>query len=184
MSSGKTPPALSEEERRIFRDALGGVRPLPAPPEPPRAPPPKPVAHMRERERRRVMDESLHGNAARWPDTSAGEEALYARPGIQRRVLERLRRGRYVVAEEIDLHGLHAREATVALAAFLNRLPRRERAVCVRVIHGKGRRSPQGAVLRPLVATWLSRREDVLAFATAPESEGGSGALYVLLRRS
>jgi DNA-nicking Smr family endonuclease len=85
---------------------------------------------------------------------------------------------------EIDLHGLRAREATVVLAAFLNRVPRDERAVCVRVIHGKGQRSPQGAVLRPLVAGWLSRRDDVLAFATAPEHEGGSGALYVLLRRT
>lgn len=184
MSRSKSPPPLPEEERRIFREAVNDVRPLPAPPEPPRPSPPPPSARMRERERRRVLDESLHGTRDRWPDPSAGEETSFAQPGIQRRVLEKLRRGRYVIAAEIDLHGMRAREATVALAAFLDTVPRDKGAVCVRVIHGKGRRSPQGPVLRPLVAEWLSRRYDVLAFATAPEGEGGSGALYVLLRRS
>ena len=196
MATRKPPASLPEEERRIFRDAVRDVRPLPAPPEPPRPPPPPPVTQTRGRARPRAAAEVPRAPAppepaARRPATrgqgpgpAAGKEGAFARAGLQRRVLERLRRGRYPVAAEIDLHGCRAREALADLARFLDTVPRSAGAVCVRVIHGKGRRSPEGPVLRPLVAAWLSGRDDVLAFTSAPEHEGGSGALYVLLRRA
>ena len=54
---------------------------------------------------------------------------------------------------------------------------------CVRVIHGKGLRSgPAGPVLKHAVSDWLARIDSVAAFATARPEDGGTGALYVLLK--
>ncbi|MDP1698415.1 MAG: Smr/MutS family protein [Xanthomonadaceae bacterium] len=68
------------------------------------------------------------------------------------------------------------------LQAFLTNA-RRERWHCLRIIHGKGLSSERGeSVLRPLVAHLLSLRGDVLAFASAPQNQGGGGATLVLLQ--
>ncbi|MGH9439672.1 MAG: Smr/MutS family protein, partial [Terriglobia bacterium] len=55
---------------------------------------------------------------------------------------------------------------------------------CVRIVHGKGYRSgPRGPVLKRAVARWLSRREEILAYTSARPVDGGTGAVYVLLRK-
>ena len=106
----------------------------------------------------------------------------YHRPGLQNSVLRKLRRGQYPVQDELDLHGLTVREAGVRLADFL-KSARGQRLSCVRIIHGKGLSSPgKDPVLKPQVARWLRGHEGVLAFTPARRDDGGSGALYVLLR--
>ena len=106
------------------------------------------------------------------------------RPGIPRRVLTDLRRGRWVVQGQLDLHGLVRDEARAALATFLGEslhLGRR----CVRLIHGKGLGSPgRIPVLKHLSRGWLAQREEILAFCQAPPHDGGGGALLILLRAS
>ena len=83
---------------------------------------------------------------------------------------------------EIDLHGMTGAEAREALRVFIAEATAR-RMTCVRVIHGKGRRSgPRGPVLKNVVNLWLQRSDDVLAFGSARTVDGGSGAVYVLLR--
>jgi DNA-nicking Smr family endonuclease len=53
----------------------------------------------------------------------------------------------------------------------------------VRIIHGKGYRSgARGPVLKNAVNLWLRRHLDVMAFASARAIDGGTGAVYVLLR--
>jgi DNA-nicking Smr family endonuclease len=107
---------------------------------------------------------------------------MYGRPGLQRRILRRLRRGHYSLAAELDLHGMTVPVARVALQAFLQECRRRDLR-CVRIIHGKGRRSSnEGPVLKVKVDRWLRQREDVLAFCSAQPADGGTGAIYVLLR--
>jgi DNA-nicking Smr family endonuclease len=97
-------------------------------------------------------------------------------------VIARLRRGHWVVQDQIDLHGLRVEEARDALAAFLNQALRREQR-CLRVIHGKGLGSAgREPVLKGKVLKWLVQRDEVLAFCQAPPTDGGSGALIVLLR--
>ncbi|MEX0606657.1 MAG: Smr/MutS family protein, partial [Halofilum sp. (in: g-proteobacteria)] len=82
---------------------------------------------------------------------------------------------------ELDLHGMTRVEAATALEQFMREC-RQRRLGCVRIVHGKGRRSSdQGPVLKPAVANWLRRRNEVLAFTSARPVDGGSGALYVLL---
>ena len=63
---------------------------------------------------------------------------------------------------------------------------RREHMTCIRIIHGKGKRSRnnKGPVIKTKVNHWLRQRDDVLAFCSARPIDGGTGAIYVLLRRN
>jgi DNA-nicking Smr family endonuclease len=100
--------------------------------------------------------------------------------------VRKLRRGLFPVDARIDLHGMTERDAREAVLEFLrDKRARGER--CILVIHGRGAHSPGGkGILRGEVAAWLSQgaaSEHVAAFATANPSDGGLGAVYVMLRR-
>jgi DNA-nicking Smr family endonuclease len=113
---------------------------------------------------------------------ATGEELSFRRPHVTEATLLKLRRGHFVVDAETDLHGLNAADAKVLLRQFIAESIAR-RMTCVRVIHGKGRRSgPRGPVLKHMVNHWLQRFDAVLAFGSARAVDGGSGAVYVLLR--
>jgi len=112
-----------------------------------------------------------------------GDILSYLRPGVQHRVFNKLRRGEYRLAAELDLHGLNARQAREYLAEFLLSVYPLQ-GECVRVIHGKGNRSDyRGAVLKTKVNHWLRQHDRVLAFHSARPVDGGTGAVYVLLKR-
>jgi DNA-nicking Smr family endonuclease len=115
-----------------------------------------------------------------------GERVEGRRTDVPIALLRNLRRGHFPVDARLDLHGMVASDAHARLALFLRTMrERRERAVLV--IHGKGDHSPMGlGVLRGEISAWLSQgasSEHVAAFATARSGDGGSGAVYVLLRR-
>lgn len=117
-----------------------------------------------------------------WQD--AGEELEFRQPGVQLAVMRKLRRGQLACQAELDLHGLSLAQARQQLSAFLAQVSARGLR-CVRVIHGKGlRSSPRGPVLKPNVARWLQQRQEILAYCSARPVDGGSGALYVLLRKN
>jgi len=176
----RRPPADNAIDDTVFRDAIGDVRPLPAPPEPPARSRPPPRARFRRADERQVLEESLALGPGEWL-VETGDELLFRRANVPARVLEKLRRGEYAVEDEIDLHGLTAVLAREALREFLGESLSR-RLHCVRVVHGKGLRSgPRGPVLKHAVNVWLRRVDPVLAFASAPARDGGTGAVYVLL---
>jgi DNA-nicking Smr family endonuclease len=110
-------------------------------------------------------------------------DASFAAHGVDRREIRKLKRGEYVPADRCDLHGLTANAASAAVKRFLDTACRnRHRCVCI--VHGRGLRSPGGvAVLKVGVRALLRSHAAVLAFADAPRSDGGSGAVYLLLRR-
>ncbi len=175
----KDPPV----DEASFRDAVGDVKPLPPRPAPPRAPRPKPIAAFRRADERAALEESLVLAPGEWL-VETGDELLFRRAHLSARLLERLRRGEFTVEDAIDLHGLTALEAREALREFLGEALAR-RFACVRVIHGKGLRSgPRGPVLKHAVNVWLRKIDAVQAFASAPQRDGGTGAVYVLLARS
>ena len=120
------------------------------------------------------------------PDPNGGIERgsriEFARPGLQRREIRRLRRGYHRVQDQLDLHGLFASEAERAVLEFIDHSRARGHR-CVCIIHGKGRSSTGGRpVLKAVVDRWLRRCEGVLAFCPAPDNAGGTGAVHVLLR--
>jgi DNA-nicking Smr family endonuclease len=112
-----------------------------------------------------------------------GEEIYYCREGLQQTVLRKLKRGQFRVSAFLDLHGMTVTIARQALAHFLQ-IARRDNITCVRIIHGKGNRSRhKGPILKHKVNHWLRQRDEVLAFCSARPVDGGTGAVYVLLRR-
>lgn len=114
------------------------------------------------------------------PELSHGRAA-----GVDKRTVDRLRRGQIAIEAEIDLHGHTQEEAHRALQAFITGQANAGRR-CVRVVTGKGAFREGGGVLKTAVPRWLNEaplREKVLAFSHARPADGGEGALYVLLRR-
>lgn len=178
-------PPLSDTDAagELFRHAVGAVEPLPdrnlARIDRPR-PPPQP--RQTEADEQAVLQEAISAPLSFEDRLDMGDEAAFLRDGIPRRVLTDLRRGRWVVQGELDLHGLTREEARDALGGFLADALQHGRR-CLRLIHGKGLGSPrQEPVLKHLSRTWLARREDILAFCQARPQDGGEGALLILLR--
>jgi DNA-nicking Smr family endonuclease len=172
----------SEDDIRAFRDAVKGARPLSATPRVrPNRPKPKPRARFRRLGEAEVLEDSLQLSPIDL-EVEFGEELTYRRSGIQDAVMRRLRRGHYRVESELDLHGLTVPEAKSAMRDFLARAIARQ-CRCVRVIHGKGLGSgPRGPVIKQSVNVILRRTDAVVAFCTARPVDGGTGAIYVLLR--
>ncbi len=116
-------------------------------------------------------------------NAEAGDELSFIRPGVQHALFRRLRRGHYAIRSELDLHGMTTAQARRALVNYLHdSRDRGER--CVRIIHGKGYNSPERRpVLKSNLNAWLRQCKEVLAFSSAPQSDGGTGAVYVLVSR-
>jgi len=107
---------------------------------------------------------------------------FFARPGIQQKVQRKLRRGELEIDDELDLHGYTVVEAKTAIIEFIEECKRRHIRY-IRIIHGKGYRSEQKVpILKTHVAYWLPQHHDVLAFSSARPADGGTGALYVILK--
>ncbi|MET0224822.1 MAG: Smr/MutS family protein, partial [Dokdonella sp.] len=171
-----------DPDAQSFREAMRDVRRLRhAETKAPTAPKPPPRARFTRADQKEVLKESLQPPA---DDTilETGDELNFRRPHIPETVLLKLRRGQYAVDAEIDLHGMTGAEAKAALREFVTEAVNR-RMSCVRIIHGKGRRSgPRGPVLKNVVNQWLQRIDNIQAFGSARQVDGGSGAVYVLLR--
>jgi DNA-nicking Smr family endonuclease len=180
------------DDAQIFRAAVSDVVPLA------QAAPSQGLANPKPRTRLRKaaasapenLDETMpligalpNEEAAAAADAVTGGGVLtFARAGVRIQSMRRLRRGLYPVEDELDLHGFNQAEARRQLADFLAR-SRDGGCRCVRIVHGKGYRSgARGPVLKTAVNLWLRRHADVMAFVSARAIDGGSGAVYVLLR--
>ena len=117
-------------------------------------------------------------------DLTAGDTLRYMKPGVQKKAFARLRRGRYPIEEHLDLHGMTINVAQRELAAFIAECGRR--GMCaVKIIHGKGlSTADRRAVLKNKINEWLPGFDSVLAFCSAPDNDGGTGAVYVLLKKT
>jgi len=176
------PPADEDDPMELFRQSVGEVKRVAHDRVPDRPTPPSARPHQRELDEKQVMHDAMH-EPMDIDQADSGEHLSWARPGVQRRVLRKLRNGYYAVAAELDLHGMTASEARVALNEFIVEVSALRGSCCVRVIHGKGRKSISDApVLKPMVASWLKNRQFVLAYCSAKANQGGTGALHVLLR--
>jgi len=177
----RQPKAVSDDDARLFREAIGEVRQFDPVELPPAAPKPEPRAHMFEADEAAVPAELLE--MAFDPGLiEVGEELSYLRDGYPPKLLRQLKRGQYSVQDEIDLHHMNAAAAQQTIVEFLAEA-RHNGLRCVRIVHGKGLRSKAaGPVLKVLTDRMLRRRDDVVAFASARPAQGGTGAVVVLLK--
>ncbi len=166
--------AFADVKRLPASNRATGARPRPAP-----------VPRQRIADERNALEMSKYGSEPAPQTWDIGQELegeqTFLRRGLGTDVLTGLRRGRWVVQGDIDLHGMTTDESHDALADFL--VEARTRGLrCVRVIHGKGLTSPnKEPVLKGKVRRWLAHWDDVLAYCEAPRHAGGGGAVVVLL---
>lgn len=179
------PEAVPEFERTLFAQAMAGVEPLKRMSRHHRAPPPPaPLARQRALDEVRVLEESLSDEFDPLSLLETDERLSWRRMGIGPEIVKKLRRGEWIIQDELDLHGARRDEARVLVADFVREATRRGLR-CVRIVHGKGLGSVgRQPVLKSKVRVWLAQKNEVLAFCQARPEDGGSGALVVLLRPS
>ncbi len=113
----------------------------------------------------------------------SNEELIFAAPGVQLRVLKRLKQGHIPWEEGLDLHGYTIDDARDELSRFI-RTARNRKMRAVIVVHGKAySQSGKQPLMKSYVNEWLRRMPGVLAFTSAQDRDGGAGALYILLKR-
>lgn len=169
-------------QRELFAQSVGPVQPLRAQRrallEQVRA---LPLARQRALDEEAVMQEAISDDFDVDSLLDTDEALSYRRPGIGPEVVRKLRRGQWSLQGQLDLHGLRSDEARQALGQYL-REAHKLGWRCVRVVHGKGLGSPgKTPVLKAKVQRWLVQKNEVLAFVQARASDGGAGALVVLL---
>ncbi len=174
--------ARERRERELFARTVGPVQPLR---QAARAaldrPRPEPVPRQRERDDAAVLREAISDEFDVETLLETDDKLSFRRRGIGIDVVRKLRRGAWTIQDQIDLHGLRRDEAREHLAEFLRESGRRGLR-CVRVVHGKGLGSPgRQPVLKSRVRAWLVQKSEVIAFTQARASDGGHGALIVLL---
>ncbi|HZX69590.1 MAG TPA: Smr/MutS family protein [Rhodanobacter sp.] len=177
----RNPALISDEDRRLFREAIGEVQRLDPVAPPPAPGKPAPHPHMLDADEAAVPGELL--DMAFDPAVlEVGEELSHLRDGYPPKLLRQLKRGQFSVQDDLDLHQMNAAAAQASIIDFLA-AARRSGIRCVRIIHGKGLRSKAaGPVLKALTDRMLRRRDDVIAFASARPAMGGTGAVVVLLK--
>jgi DNA-nicking Smr family endonuclease len=176
----KANSAKPNSDRALWQRAMRDVRRLAPRPEPAAAPTsaPKPSARS-----------AAAAEPPPRPQPALPPLTLDRFAGVDRANAERLKRGKHEIEARLDLHGMTQAEAHRALAAFI-RASRADGKRCVLVITGRGgAKGPNhiGGVLKAAVPRWLDEpefRPHLLAIATAQPRDGGSGALYVMLRRT
>lgn len=177
----KKPPRISEEDQKLFRDTVQGVKPL------------KKSEKIVVTEKPKITTTPLGKEKpipphkiqlVDGPETSyqASDYLSFARSGLQQKRLHQLARGKFPSEAKLDLHGKTSDQAKLMLEEFLTTCFAQHCRV-VRVIHGKGQHQKSSqAILKNKVYGWLMECNEVLAFCSCQPRDGGTGALYVLLK--
>jgi len=179
----------------LFREAMSDVVPLTQKriaPEAARPEGARPEPAAAQQERRDAAEGKLGAAAAVDPNYfTLGEVELvhprdtltWKKDGVQNEVFKKLKAGRYQLDGTLDLHRHTVREARQALFDFLE-LARRKGWRTLLISHGRGERSATPARIKSFVAHWLTQVPDIIAYHSAARHEGGTGAVYVMLRKT
>ena len=171
-----------KEDSDLFLEAIGKVTPIKSEIRsivPSKKPKPYPQKKTQQFADKLTVTQAESVNALHAEDTLS-----YTASGLQKNVLKKMRRGHYGLDAELDLHGLTSTEAKRELVKFLH-FCEQDGCRCVRIIHGKGYRSENNLpVLKNDINIWLRQHQEVQAFCSATQKDGGAGAVVVLLRLS
>jgi len=170
------------DDAALFRDAVGDVKPVSNDRRAPDPPKKRPIARSAQRDDKAVMEELLDDFSEN-ELLETGEHLAWSAPGLQKSVLRKLKSGKFAIQAELDLHGHTRQEAKRELQQFIHACRERDYR-CMRIIHGRGRKTAdREPVLKRAIDGWLRQPRQVLAFCSAPDNDGGTGAVYVLLRK-
>jgi len=171
----------NSQSNTLFRSAVSDTRPIKQR-ERDQSKPRTPVA-KRDSQKHEQQDSTSTDLEQYAPTTTSPAEKLnFQRGSVSRQNMRDLRRGKYPIAKEIDLHGMTSADALKELRKFIGHCSR-NRLNCIRVVHGKGLGSgSRGPVIKAGVKNWLRQWDEVLAYCSALDRDGGTGAVYVLLK--
>lgn len=180
-------PHISEDEKSLFRDAVSDVKPL-SPQnslqtEEPETTKPEKIKTVRIKKIILTEPSIPIIQKTKPQPTVYGDDIIsFAKSGLQHRRFSQLKQGKIKAEATLDLHEHTSDEALIAIDDFLNRCQQRNmKTVCV--IHGKGHFSTGNTpVLKNLLNHYLREHPSVIAFHSAKRTEGGTGAIYVLLK--
>jgi DNA-nicking Smr family endonuclease len=173
----------NQPDSKLFKNAMADVRPL--------SPENRAVPMVRklpaivlqhENDKRMALNDALK-SAPDPIEPEFGDQLLFLRPGYQKRLLRRLRKGQFHTSDSIDLHHMNQQTAGQVLFDFIAHSVQSGYR-CVRVIHGKGLRSVNKPLIKALTNSLLSGHPEVVAFISCRPTHGGSGAVDVLLKSS
>ncbi len=171
---------IKNDASTLFRREMGGVTPLK---------PNKRISLFKParkffRQTEKEQDSTINDVFSDAPvDEDCPDILNFSAGGLQHITLRQLRQGKITIEHRLDLHGLNVQQARHALIDFLHDCEQRELRHVI-IVHGKGYRSKGKPVIKPMINRWLRLTPTVLAFHSALPKDGGSGAVYVLLRKS
>jgi DNA-nicking Smr family endonuclease len=175
--------SISDEESKLFRDAIGDAKPIPKIKNTPFRKKISAKANFTRKDNQNVLTESMTANIDLQEENDINNLKFH-RSNITTKLMKKLSRGTFSIQAEIDLHGMTVNETSEYLKSFIADSVK-DNLTCVRVIHGKGLGSgPGGPVLKKHVNHLLRKWDQVLAFTTARQVDGGTGAIYVLLSKN
>ena len=173
-----TDPDHKDDDKNIFQQAMADVTPL-THDKVTLKPRPRKIKIKRQHSISEITD-TLSDDFI----PECGDFLEFMRPGVQKSLLKQMRNGKLPVEDNLDLHGYLRDAARRTLLEFIKSSQARGyKIVCI--VHGKGYHSEDGRpVLKAMVNKWLQNIHEVLAFTSAQPKDGGTGAVYVLLRRN
>ena len=181
-SKNKDEISISPEDRELFRNSVKNLAPLKKNSKEVFKKKPIAKARFAQKDQHDVLIESLDCDIED-QEKSTSDFLEFHRKGIDYRILRKLEKGQISVQSELDLHGLNLNQASDALKSFINNSILSNYR-CVRIIHGKGLGSGErGPVIKDEVKRSLKTWKQVLAYVSARQHDGGTGALYVLLKK-
>ena len=179
---------LSTDEFDSFRDAIGDVRPTKSSAKVTLQAGGSAAARFNQLQRQKAAtsealsdSNDLSGDFVDQLDPHAILD--FKRPGVQNGVYRNLRLGKYGIEARLDLHHHTVDQARSALFRFVKDCLVHD-IRCALITHGKGEMRQEPAKIKSCVAHWLPQLDEVLAFHSAQKHHGGTGATYIMLRKS
>lgn len=179
MSRRKSTHTLSEQDRSLFRQTVGTVKPMTC----------DRVLHPTA-PRKRIHQSGNAGIkpmgqliASDWATPVHHDEPVFSgHSGLSQRQKRQLTQGRIPYHGRLDLHGFNSHDAAIAVDGFLGEAIAQQ-CRCVLIVHGKGYHSGNHyPVIKSQLIRWLDHHTSVIAYSSATPRDGGTGAVYVLLR--
>lgn len=176
------PKGVTKDDIELFRQAIGEVDTIDYDGVELSTVRPAPVPNQSILSEQEAFNQMVHAPFD-IPDVEIGDELYFRRSGVQQQIIRKLRRGQFAIESELDLHGMTVDVAKKELDNFLSYCQSTNRR-CIRIIHGKGHGSLNKIpVLKNKLNKWLQRYDSILAFCSAPSHDGGTGAVYVIIKK-
>ena len=174
MKMKKTDHTVTDDDKQLFKDAIGKVKAI-------KQDTIIPVKKLKAFKRgishqnnKKVISEFYFSDSFE-PNLNQQGPTKYVRDDVDSFEIKNLRRGYYTPDLILDLHGLDQQQSKREIASLLAAC-QKEHAQCLCIVHGLGTKT-----LKNKVPHWLVQHPDVMAFHQAPLEWGGNGALLVLM---